>query len=112
MKEPTTPDEVKAFHKLLRSDAQRCLQIVNGWIAENPTNSHAYFDRYLVWMKIGEPRRALPSRFQFGRAARYTGISVNMRRHCRTFNAVRRSIPRNGKTMGSAFSSRPIATPA
>jgi tetratricopeptide (TPR) repeat protein len=59
MKEPTTPDEVKAFHQLLRSDPQRCLQIVNGWIDENPTNSHAYFDRYLVWMKIGEPQRAL-----------------------------------------------------
>jgi tetratricopeptide (TPR) repeat protein len=59
MKEPTTPDEVKAFHKLLRSDPQRCLQIVNEWIVENPANSHAYFDRHFVWMKIGEPRRAL-----------------------------------------------------
>jgi tetratricopeptide (TPR) repeat protein len=59
MKEPTTPGEVKAFHKLLRSDPRRCLQIVNEWIAENPANAHAYFNRYFVWMKIGEPRRAL-----------------------------------------------------
>jgi tetratricopeptide (TPR) repeat protein len=59
MKEPTTPGEVKVLHKLLRSDPQRYLQIVNEWIAENPRNSHAYFDRHLAWMKLGEPRRAL-----------------------------------------------------
>jgi tetratricopeptide (TPR) repeat protein len=59
MKEPTTPDEVKAFHKLLRSDPQSCLRIVNRWIAENPSGPHAYFDRHFVWMKLGEPRRAL-----------------------------------------------------
>jgi tetratricopeptide (TPR) repeat protein len=59
MKEPTTAEEVKAFHDLLRSDPRRCLQIVNSWIEENPKSSHAYFDRHLVWKKIGEPRRAL-----------------------------------------------------
>ena len=59
MKEPTTPEEVKVLHKLLRSDPQRYLQIVNGWIAENPSNSHAYFDRHFAWMNLGEPQRAL-----------------------------------------------------
>lgn len=59
MKEPKTPEEVLALHKILRSDPQRYLRIVNNWIAENPKNSHAYFDRHFAWMKIGEPRRAL-----------------------------------------------------
>jgi tetratricopeptide (TPR) repeat protein len=59
MKEPTTPEEVMVLHKLLRSDPQRYLQTVNKWIAENPRNSHAYFERHFAWMKIGEPRRAL-----------------------------------------------------
>lgn len=59
MKEPTTPEEVMVLHKILRSDPQRYLRIVNGWIGKNPANSHAYFERHLAWMKIGEPRRAL-----------------------------------------------------
>jgi tetratricopeptide (TPR) repeat protein len=59
MKEPTTPEEVKVLHDLLRSDPRHYLQIVNEWIAENPRNSHAYFSRHLVRMKLGEPRRAL-----------------------------------------------------
>ncbi len=59
MKEPTTPEEVLALHKILHADPQRYLAIVNNWITENPTNSHAYFERHLGWMKIGEPRRAI-----------------------------------------------------
>jgi tetratricopeptide (TPR) repeat protein len=59
MKEPTTPEEVKVLHELLRSDTKRYLQIVTGWIAENPANSHAYFDRHMAWMKLGEPQRAI-----------------------------------------------------
>ena len=59
MKEPTTPEEVKVLHNLLRSDPQHYLQIVNKWIADNPGNSHAYFDRHFVWMKLGEPQRAI-----------------------------------------------------
>jgi tetratricopeptide (TPR) repeat protein len=59
VKEPTTPEEVEALHKLLRSDPQRFLEVVNGWISENPLNPHAYFNRHMAWMNIGEPRRAL-----------------------------------------------------
>jgi tetratricopeptide (TPR) repeat protein len=59
MKEPTTPEEILDFHKVLRSDPQRYLSIVNRWIQNNPDNSHAYFDRHFAWMKIGEPHRAL-----------------------------------------------------
>ena len=59
MKEPTTAEEVKAFHELLRSDPGHCLQIVNSWIEENPASLNAYFDRHLVWLKMSEPRRAL-----------------------------------------------------
>ncbi len=85
MKEPTTPEEVKVLHDLLRSDPQHYLQIVNGWIAENPANSHAYFDRHFAWMNLGEPRRALddlnkvielnPRLFQFCHAGKFTATS-------------------------------------
>jgi tetratricopeptide (TPR) repeat protein len=59
IKEPTTPEEVLALHKILRSDPQRYLRIVNDWIDENSKNSHAYFERHFAWLKIGEPWRAL-----------------------------------------------------
>jgi tetratricopeptide (TPR) repeat protein len=59
MKEPTTPEEVLDFHKVLRSDPQHYLSIVNQWIQSNPNNPQAYFDRHFAWMKIGEPVRAL-----------------------------------------------------
>jgi tetratricopeptide (TPR) repeat protein len=59
MKEPTTAEEVKVLHNLLRSDPQRHLQIVNKWIAENPGNSHAYFSRHFAWIKLGDPQRAI-----------------------------------------------------
>lgn len=59
MKEPTTPDEVKVLHDLRLRDPQRYLKIVGDWLKENPNNHHAYFDRHLAWMNLGEPRRAL-----------------------------------------------------
>ena len=59
MKVPETANETLSLHKLLRSDPQRYLEIVNEWICENPRNSNAYFDRHLAWMHLGEPRRAL-----------------------------------------------------
>jgi tetratricopeptide (TPR) repeat protein len=59
MKEPTTSEEVLTLHKILRSDPQRYLSIVNNWIDENPENAHALFERHFAWMKIGVPRRAI-----------------------------------------------------
>jgi tetratricopeptide (TPR) repeat protein len=59
MKQPASPDEILAMHKMLRSNPQQYLRIVNQWIADDPTNSSAYFDRHFAWMKTGEPRRAL-----------------------------------------------------
>lgn len=59
MKEPRTAAETLALHKILRSDPQRYLRIVDEWIQDNPENPHAYFDRHLAWMKVGEPLRAL-----------------------------------------------------
>jgi len=59
MKEPTTPEEVSALHRLLRADPQEFLRIVNEWISENPKNDRAYFDRHFAWMDLGEPQRAL-----------------------------------------------------
>jgi tetratricopeptide (TPR) repeat protein len=90
MKEPTSPEELLALHKLLRADPQRYLRIVNGWIQENPNNHDAYFGRHFAWMKLGEPQRALddlnkvielePDRWHFCRAARSTGISASTKR--------------------------------
>ena len=59
MKEPTSPEEVLILHKLLRSDPQRYLRIVNEWIRDNTRNFNAYFSRHFAWMEIGEPQRAL-----------------------------------------------------
>jgi tetratricopeptide (TPR) repeat protein len=59
MKEPQTPEELLTLHNLLRADPQRYLQIVNEWIAENPKNYDAYFERHFAWMKLGDPQRAL-----------------------------------------------------
>jgi tetratricopeptide (TPR) repeat protein len=59
MKQPKTPDKILALHKLLRSDPQRYLRIVNGWIEDNPKNSSAYFSRHFAWLTLDEPRRAL-----------------------------------------------------
>jgi tetratricopeptide (TPR) repeat protein len=59
MKEPTTADEVKVLHDIRRFDPQRYLNIVDGWLNENPNNHHAYFDRHFAWMNLGEPRKAL-----------------------------------------------------
>jgi tetratricopeptide (TPR) repeat protein len=59
MKEPSTAEEVHALHRILRTDPQRYLRIVNSWIEINPRNAHAFWERHLGWMKTGEPRRAL-----------------------------------------------------
>jgi tetratricopeptide (TPR) repeat protein len=50
---------VEALDRLLRSDPQRYLQVVNKWIEENPRNSNAHFDRHFAWMELGEPQRAI-----------------------------------------------------
>jgi len=59
MKRPTTPEEVKTLHQILRKDPQRYIQITSDHIRENPRDSQAYFDRHNGWMKIGEPQLAL-----------------------------------------------------
>jgi tetratricopeptide (TPR) repeat protein len=59
MKEPTTPEEVKVLHDIRRTDPQRYLEIVDGWLKENPNNHHAYLGRHFAWMDLGEPHRAL-----------------------------------------------------
>jgi len=59
MKEPTTEAEEKVLHDIRRTDPQRYLKIVEGWLGENPNSSDAYFGRHFAWMRLGEPRRAL-----------------------------------------------------
>jgi tetratricopeptide (TPR) repeat protein len=57
--EPTTPEELSALHKILRTDPQRYLRIVSRWILDNPESASAYFSRHFAWMDIGEPQLAL-----------------------------------------------------
>jgi hypothetical protein len=59
VKQPTTAEGILELHQILRNDPQRYLQIVTEWIQQDPRNSHAYYDRHLAWMKLGEPRRAI-----------------------------------------------------
>lgn len=59
MKEPTTPEEVLVAHKLLRADPQAYLEIVNGWLRDDPSGSHAYHSRHFAWTKLGQPLRAI-----------------------------------------------------
>jgi tetratricopeptide (TPR) repeat protein len=59
MKEPTTAEEVKILHDIRRTDPQRYLKIVDGWLDDNPNSHRAYFDRHFAWIRLGEPRRAL-----------------------------------------------------
>jgi len=47
------------MHKILKSDPDRYLRIVNSWIEKNPNSAHAHYSRHLGWMRVGEPRRAL-----------------------------------------------------
>ncbi len=59
MKEPTTPEEMRNLYRTLQKDPQQYIRITSAWIAENPRNSDAYYDRHFGWMRIGEPRLAL-----------------------------------------------------
>jgi tetratricopeptide (TPR) repeat protein len=59
MPEPTTAEEVLALHKIQKADPTRYLEIVNGWLDENPNSPTALFSRHQAWMSVGEPRKAL-----------------------------------------------------
>lgn len=59
MKQPTSAEEIRTLHNLLRSDPQKYLQIVSDWIDQDPTNADAYFDRHFAWMRLGQSQRAL-----------------------------------------------------
>jgi tetratricopeptide (TPR) repeat protein len=59
MKEPSSAEEVRALHTILRTDPQRYLHLISTWIDINPTNSHVFWERHLGWMKLGEPHKAL-----------------------------------------------------
>ena len=59
MKEPTTPEEIRAFLDLQRADPRKALEIASRWIADNPVSSSAYFTRQDIWLELGEPARAM-----------------------------------------------------
>jgi tetratricopeptide (TPR) repeat protein len=59
MKAPTTPEEVLELHRLSVADPSRFIEIANDWIATNPTDAHAYFDRHFAWARMGQNQRAL-----------------------------------------------------
>jgi len=59
MHEPNTPEEILEDHKILRSDPQRYLQMINDRIAANPNSPHGYFSRHQAWMRLDQPTSAL-----------------------------------------------------
>ncbi|HLY04169.1 MAG TPA: hypothetical protein VKR31_00320 [Rhizomicrobium sp.] len=59
MKQPSTPQEIRDFGKILRADPQKYLRIVNEWIAQNPSDATALFERHYAWLALGEPQKAL-----------------------------------------------------
>ena len=119
MKEPTTPEEVKVLHNLLRSDPQHYLQIVDKWIADNPANSHAYFIAILPGWSLVTHNALLmtstwsiqlnPSLSHSGRVGKSMPIG-EYEKPWRILIALSTSIPRNGQRMHSGCWSRPIVT--
>src|ERR1700679_1113053 len=59
MQEPNTPEEILQDHKVLRSDPQRYLQMVNDRIAANPDSPHGYYSRHQAWVRLDQPMLAL-----------------------------------------------------
>jgi tetratricopeptide (TPR) repeat protein len=56
---PTTLEAVLALHKLSVADPARMVKIATDWIAADPTDSNAYFDRHSAWIRLGETGRAM-----------------------------------------------------
>jgi tetratricopeptide (TPR) repeat protein len=52
MKKPDTEDDLRELHNILRDDPNRYLQIVNEWIANDPSDASAYFDRHYAWKRL------------------------------------------------------------
>lgn len=59
MKKPDTDEELRDFCKLLIKNPQRCLAIVEQWLADDPQDVSALYDRHSVWLELGEPQKAL-----------------------------------------------------
>lgn len=59
MSEPATAAGVHEFHRLAQTDPQQALATASRWIAENPSSATAYFSRHQVWLRLGEPQRAI-----------------------------------------------------
>jgi tetratricopeptide (TPR) repeat protein len=59
MKQPSTPEELRQFDKILRTDPRKYLEIVDEWIARDPQDATALFDRHYAWLALGEPQKAL-----------------------------------------------------
>jgi tetratricopeptide (TPR) repeat protein len=59
LKPPTTPEEVHALHKLSKADPGSVVQITTDWIATDPSDSHAYYDRHTAWLRLGKAERAM-----------------------------------------------------
>jgi tetratricopeptide (TPR) repeat protein len=59
MKYPESDTEILLLHNLRNSHPRRYVAIANKWVADNPSNSNAYFGRHIAWMNLGRPDRAL-----------------------------------------------------
>jgi tetratricopeptide (TPR) repeat protein len=59
MRHPKSSEEARDLLKLKRSDIGRYMDVVNKWIADDPRDAMAYFDRHSGWMALGRPKEAL-----------------------------------------------------
>ncbi len=41
------------------SDPARFIEVGSDWIATNPADAHAYFDRHFAWARLGQTQQAL-----------------------------------------------------
>lgn len=59
VKQPTTPEEVLKLHRISVAEPARFVEIASDWIANDPADSNAYFDRHFAWARLGQTQRAL-----------------------------------------------------
>lgn len=51
--------DIREQHELLRSDPRKYLALADELVRQNPSDSRAYWDRYMAWHKLGRKDLAL-----------------------------------------------------
>jgi tetratricopeptide (TPR) repeat protein len=54
-----TPEKFAAEHKLFWKNPEKYIEMVNGFIRENPDDSTEYFSRHQAWARLGKLDKAL-----------------------------------------------------